>query len=49
MKDSKVKRVRRSAAVLRRQFLQANTGLFDRMLGEQEMATGETKVSGTVD
>lgn len=46
MKDSKVERVRRSVAVLRRQFLQADVGLFDRMLGEQEMAT---MVSGLVE
>lgn len=37
MKHNKVERVRRSAAMLRRQFLQADAGIFDQMLGEQEM------------
>lgn len=46
MKDSKVERVRRSAVALRRRFLQADAGIFGRMLGEQEMVT---MVSGLVE
>ena len=37
MKHNKAERVRRSAEMLRRQFLQADAGIFDQMLGEQEM------------
>ena len=39
MKDNKVERVRRGAAMLRRQFLQGDDGVFDRVLGDREMAT----------
>ena len=39
MKDNKVERVRQGAAMLRRQFLQGDAGVFDRVLGDREMAT----------
>lgn len=35
MKDNKVERARRSAAMLRQQFLQGNSGIFDQALGKQ--------------
>ena len=38
MKDIKIERVRRSAATLRRQFLQGDAGIFDRVLGDREVA-----------
>lgn len=38
MQDNKVERIRRSAALLRQQFLQGNSGIFDQVLGEQEVA-----------
>lgn len=46
MKDSKIERVRRSVSMLRRQFLQGDAGIFDQMLGEQEMTA---MVSGLVE
>jgi len=38
MKDNKVERFQHSAAMLRRQFLQGDAGIFDQVLGEQEVA-----------
>jgi Transposase DDE domain len=38
MKDNKVERVRQGAAMLRRQFLQGDAGVFDQVLGEREIA-----------
>jgi len=38
MKDNKVERLRQSAAMLRRQFLQGDAGIFDQALGDQEVA-----------
>ena len=38
MKDSKVERVRQKVAMLKQQFLQGDTGLFDQALGDQEIA-----------
>ena len=38
MKDSKFKRTRHQASLLRRQFLQGNTGLFSQALGEHDVA-----------
>ena len=38
MKDSKVARVRQGAAMLRRQFLQGDAGVFDEVLGDAEIA-----------
>jgi hypothetical protein len=38
MKHNKVERVRQSVAMLRQQFLQGDAGVFDRALGEQELA-----------
>lgn len=38
MKDNKIARARRSAAMLRQQFLQGTTGIFDQALGEHEVA-----------
>jgi len=38
MKDNKVERFRQSAAMLRRQFLQGDAGIFDQALGDQEVA-----------
>jgi hypothetical protein len=38
MKDSKVERARQAAGMLRRQFLQGDAGVFDRVLGEREVA-----------
>ncbi len=37
MKDTEVERVRQGSAVLRRQFLQEDTGVFDQVLGDQEV------------
>ena len=37
MKDTKVARARQSAAMLRRQFLQGDDGVLDRVLGEREV------------
>lgn len=37
MKNSKVERVRQKVAMLKQQFLQGDTGLFDKALGEQEV------------
>jgi len=37
MKDNKLDRMRRGVSMLRQQFLQSSTGVFDRALGEQEM------------
>lgn len=39
MKDIKVKRIRQKVMMLKRQFLQDDTGVFDQALGSQEMAT----------
>lgn len=38
MKDTKVKRIRQKIAMLKRQFLQGGTGVFDQVLGDQEIA-----------
>ena len=38
MKDNKVERFQQSAAMLRRQFLQDDAGIFDRALGDREVA-----------
>ena len=38
MQDTKVERVRRGAMLLRRQFLQGDAGIFDQVLGDQEVA-----------
>jgi len=38
MKDNKVERTRQGVTMLRRQFLQEDAGIFDRMLGDREMA-----------
>jgi hypothetical protein len=38
MKDNKVERVRQKIAMLKQQFLQGDTGLFDQALGDQEIA-----------
>ncbi len=38
MKDNKLDRMRRGVSMLRQQFLQNNSGVFDRALGEQEVA-----------
>jgi len=38
MKDNKVEQARQSAMMLRRQFLQSNAGVFDRVLGDHEVA-----------
>jgi hypothetical protein len=38
MKDTKVERVRQGSAMLLRQFLQGDAGIFDRVLGEREVA-----------
>ena len=38
MKDIKVERVRQGAAMLRRQFLQGDAGVFDEVLGDREVA-----------
>jgi len=45
MKDNKVERVRQKVAMLRRQFLQGDTGIFDQTLGDQEI---EAVVNGLV-
>ena len=37
MKDTKVKRIRQKIAMLKQQFLQSDTGLFDQALGEHEI------------
>lgn len=37
MKDNKVERVRQKVAMLRQQFLQGDTGIFDQALGDQEI------------
>ena len=41
MKDIKVERVRQGAAMLRRQFLQGDAGVFDEVLGERVEAYRE--------
>lgn len=38
MKDNKVERVRQKVVMLKQQFLQGDTGLFDQALGDQEIA-----------
>jgi len=38
MKDNKLERVRQSVLMLRQQFLQSDAGVFDQVLGEQEIA-----------
>ena len=38
MKDTKVKRIRQKVAILKQQFLQGDTGVFDQILGGQEIA-----------
>lgn len=38
MKDNKVERIRQKVVMLRRQFLQGDTGIFDQALGDQEIA-----------
>lgn len=47
MKDSKVERVRQKVAMLRQQFLQGDTGLFDQVFGEQEIAAVVTELVET--
>jgi len=44
MKDIKVARAQQSATLLRRQFLQGDAGVFDGVLGEQEVATLVTEL-----
>ena len=39
MKNTKVERARRNAAMLRRQFLHGDGGLFDQVLDDQTLAT----------
>jgi len=39
MKDTKVARIRQNIAMLKQQFLQSDTGLFDQALGEHEIGT----------
>ena len=39
MKDSKIQRIRQKVMMLKRQFLQDDTSVFDQVLGSQEMAT----------
>lgn len=38
MKDTKVKRIRQKIAMLKQQFLQGDTGVFDQVLGNREIA-----------
>ncbi len=38
MKDTKVQRTRQKVMMLKRQFLQGDTGIFDRVLGDREIA-----------
>ena len=38
MKDTKVKRIRQKIAMLKQQFLQSDTGVFDQVLGDREIA-----------
>ena len=38
MKDTKVKRIRQKIAMLKQQFLQSDSGVFDQILGGQEIA-----------
>jgi hypothetical protein len=38
MKDNKIERVRQKVAMLKQQFLQGDTGLFDQALGILEVA-----------
>jgi hypothetical protein len=38
MKDNKIERVRQKVAMLKQQFLQGDTGLFDQALGIREVA-----------
>lgn len=38
MKDNKLDRIRRGVSLLRQQFLQSNSGVFDQALGEKEVA-----------
>ena len=38
MKDNKIERIRQKIAMLKRQFLQDGTGIFDQALGDQEVA-----------
>src|SRR3990170_2168118 len=38
MKDTKVERARQGSAMLLRQFLQGDAGVFDRVLGDREVA-----------
>lgn len=44
MRDNKVKRARQSAAMLRRQFLQGDAGVFDGVLGDQEVAAAVSEL-----
>lgn len=37
MKDTKVERIRQKVLLLKRQFLQGDTGLFDQALGDYEV------------
>ncbi len=46
MKDSKVARVRRGAALLRRQFLQGDGGAFEEVLGDKEVARAMMELAG---
>lgn len=39
MKDNKIERIRQKIMMLKRQFLQNGTGVFDQALGDQEAAT----------
>jgi hypothetical protein len=44
MKDNKLERFRQEAAMLRQQFLQGDAGVFDRVLGEREVAAVVSKL-----
>lgn len=46
MKDTKVERVRQGAAMLRRQFLQGDAGVFDRVLGDREVTAVVSELVG---
>jgi hypothetical protein len=39
MKDTKIERIRQKITMLKQQFLQGDTGVFDQVLGEQEIAS----------
>lgn len=46
MKHNKVERVRQQAAMLRQQFLQGDAGVFDRVLGDREVAALVSQQAG---